>query len=65
MTAVEFLGAIGGAGIDGEVSKTFQRLLTKQGINFMMNTKVMSATKSSEKIIVSVEGVSDGKKQEV
>lgn len=65
VTAVEFLGAIGGAGIDGEVSKTFQRLLTKQGINFMMNTKVMSATKSSEKIIVSVEGVSDGKKQEL
>lgn len=31
VTAVEFLGTIGGLGIDGEVSKTFQRILAKQG----------------------------------
>lgn len=31
MTAVEFLNSIGGLGIDGEVSKQFQRILAKQG----------------------------------
>lgn len=31
VTAVEFLNSIGGIGIDGEVSKQFQRILTKQG----------------------------------
>lgn len=65
MTAVEFLGSIGGVGIDGEVAKQFQRLLTKQGIKFMLNTKVISANKSSGKIQVQVESVKDGKKQQV
>ena len=65
MTAVEFLGSIGGVGIDGEVAKQFQRLLTKQGIKFMLNTKVISANKASSKIQVQVESVKDGKKQQV
>lgn len=41
VTVVEFLGSIGGAGIDAEVSKTFQRVLTKQGLKFKLNTKVI------------------------
>lgn len=65
MTAVEFLGSIGGVGIDGEVAKNFQRSLTKQGIKFMLNTKVLSAAKTGGQIKVQVEGVQDGKKQEV
>jgi dihydrolipoamide dehydrogenase len=65
VTAIEFLGTIGGVGIDGEVAKVFQRLLSKQGIGFLLNTKVISASKAGGKISVSVEGVSDGKKQEV
>ncbi|KIL55725.1 hypothetical protein M378DRAFT_17686 [Amanita muscaria Koide BX008] len=35
VTVVEFLGAIGGAGID-EVAKQFQRLLSKQGLKFKL-----------------------------
>lgn len=41
MTAVEFLGHIGGFGIDMEVAKTFQRILAKQGMKFLLNTKVV------------------------
>ncbi|KAK6042752.1 pyridine nucleotide-disulfide oxidoreductase [Cooperia oncophora] len=40
VTAVEFLGHIGGIGIDMEVTKLFQRILTKQGMKFLTNTKV-------------------------
>ena len=31
VTAVEFLGHVGGMGIDMEISKNFQRIMTKQG----------------------------------
>ena len=44
MTAVEFLGHVGGMGIDAEISKSFQRIMTKQGIKFKLNTKVLAAT---------------------
>lgn len=78
VTAVEFLGSIGGAGMDGEVSKNasfpifqpeptdsfqFQRLLTKQGFKFMLNTKVMGALNIGGKISVAVEA--KGGKEEV
>ncbi|KAA3674777.1 dihydrolipoamide dehydrogenase [Paragonimus westermani] len=63
VTCVEFLGHIGGFGIDMEVSKALQRILAKQGLNFMLNTKVTTATKSGDFITVNVEGVKDGKSQ--
>ncbi len=40
VTAVEFLGHVGGMGIDAEISKQFQRIMTKQGIKFKLQTKV-------------------------
>ncbi|KAF3819021.1 hypothetical protein GH733_013171 [Mirounga leonina] len=62
VTAVEFLGHVGGVGIDMEISKNFQRILQKQGFKFKLNTKVTGATKKSDgKIDVSVEGASGGK----
>lgn len=61
MTAVEFLGSIGGLGIDAEISKNFQRILTKQGLKFKLSTKVLSASKQGDKVMVSVEGVKNGK----
>ncbi|XP_071817745.1 dihydrolipoyl dehydrogenase, mitochondrial-like [Apostichopus japonicus] len=65
VTAVEFLPHIGGIGIDMEISKNFQRILKKQGMKFMMNTKVVSAKKSSDGgIKVSVESVKDSSKKE-
>ena len=44
VTALEFLGHVGGMGIDMEISKSFQRTLTKQGMKFKLNTKVTSAS---------------------
>ncbi|KAK2096442.1 hypothetical protein P7K49_025476 [Saguinus oedipus] len=62
VTAVEFLGHVGGVGIDMEISKNFQRILQKQGFKFKLNTKVTGATKKSDgKIDVSIEAASGGK----
>ena len=65
VTCIEFLGHIGGIGIDMEVAKNFQRILKKQGLDFKLNTKVTSASHNGDKIKVSFEGVKDGKKDEV
>lgn len=43
VTVVEFTGRIA-AGADGEVAKEFQKILTKQGFKFRLNSKVTSAT---------------------
>lgn len=65
VTAIEFLSSIGGAGIDQEVSKSFQKILTKQGFKFLLGTKVISASKTGSGVTVSVENVKDGKKQDL
>ncbi|XP_014289899.1 dihydrolipoyl dehydrogenase, mitochondrial [Halyomorpha halys] len=64
VTAVEFMPTIGGAGIDLEVSKAFQKLLTKQGMKFKLGTKVTGAKRSGSSIIVSVENAKDPSKKE-
>lgn len=64
VTAVEFLNSIGGVGIDGEVSKQFQRILTKQGMIFKLGTKVTAAKKEGAVIKVNVESVKDPSKKE-
>jgi dihydrolipoamide dehydrogenase len=63
VTVVEFLGAIGGAGIDDEVAKQFQRLLSKQGLKFKLNTKVLSAEKKDGKVYLQAEGAKGGKEE--
>merc|ERR1712223_453313 len=65
VTAVEFLGHVGGMGIDMEVSKQFQRICQKQGLKFKLNTKVTAARREGEKVKVSIEGVKDGKTEEM
>jgi len=62
VTAVEFMSSIGGQGIDLEISKTFQRVLQKQGLKFKLNTKVLKAEKVDGKIHVEVEDVKSNKK---
>ena len=62
---VEYLGHIGGMGIDMEISKQFQKILTKQGLNFKVNTKVVSAELKGSEITVATEGVKDGKVDKV
>ncbi|NWY73606.1 DLDH protein, partial [Erithacus rubecula] len=62
VTAVEFMGHVGGMGIDMEISKNFQRILQKQGFKFKLSTKVTGATKRPDgKIDVAVEAAAGGK----
>lgn len=63
--AVEFLSSIGGVGIDGEVSKSFQKILTKQGLQFRLGTKVTGAQRQGNGVVVSVESVKDGAKEDI
>merc|ERR1712200_168551 len=65
VTAVEFLGHVGGMGIDMDISKQFQRICTKQGIKFKLNTKVTGARRDGDKVFVNIEGVKDGKTEEL
>ncbi|KAG8858944.1 dihydrolipoamide dehydrogenase precursor [Tulasnella sp. 330] len=62
VTVVEYLGSIG-AGMDEEVSKSFHKILTKQGFKFKLNTKVMSAEKVNGKVSLKVEAAKGGKEE--
>ncbi|RKP39590.1 hypothetical protein BJ085DRAFT_38114 [Dimargaris cristalligena] len=60
VTVVEFMGAIG-AGMDAQLAKAFQRTLTKQGLKFKVNTKVVGAEKKDGKVFLNVESAKGGK----
>jgi dihydrolipoamide dehydrogenase len=64
VTVVEFLGTIGGVGIDLEVAKKFQMILKKQGIDFKLKTKVLGVEKSGDILKVSMEPAAGGEKSE-
>lgn len=59
VTLVEYLGNIGGIGIDLEIAKTLQRSLVKQGLAFKVASKVISAEKG-DRITVNVENTKNG-----
>jgi len=63
VTVVEFLGQIGGPGMDAEVAKATQKILTKQGMKFKLNTKVTSGDDSSEIVKINVEAAKGGKEE--
>jgi len=65
VTVVEFLGQIGGPGMDAEISKLTQRILTKQGMKFKLNTKVLSGDSSGEGVKLEVEAAKGGKNETV
>ena len=52
VTVVEYLDAIT-PGMDAEVAKTFQRILTKQGLKFVLGAAVQSVTKTDTGATVS------------
>lgn len=62
---VEFLGQIGGPGMDAEISKMTQKVLTKQGMKFKLNTKVLGGDDRSENVKLEVEAAKGGKKETV
>ncbi|KAI9904553.1 hypothetical protein N3K66_001082 [Trichothecium roseum] len=61
VTVVEFLGQIGGPGMDTEIAKSAQKILKKQGMDFKLNTKVISGDTSGEKIKLEVDAAKGGK----
>lgn len=65
VTVVEFLGQIGGPGMDAEIAKSSQKILKKQGIDFKVNTKVLGGDVSGEKIKLEVEAAKGGKQETV
>lgn len=65
MTVVEFLGQIGGPGMDAEIAKGIQKILQKQGIKFKTGTKVSSGDASGETVKVAVEAAKGGKEETV
>jgi dihydrolipoamide dehydrogenase len=59
VTVVEFLDRIT-PGLDGEIGKNFQRILSKQGLKFQLSTKVVGVEKTSGGLKVTVEPVAGG-----
>jgi dihydrolipoamide dehydrogenase len=62
VTVVEFLDRIT-PGLDGEIAKQFQRILTKQGMKFQLSTKVVGVEKKKGVLFVTVEPAAGGEKQ--
>ncbi|KAF8523098.1 hypothetical protein BU17DRAFT_75037 [Hysterangium stoloniferum] len=65
VTVVEFLPYIGGAGLDEEIGKQFQKILKKQGFHFKTNTKVLSAEKNNGKISIKLEAAKGGNEETI
>ncbi|KAK7203783.1 dihydrolipoyl dehydrogenase [Myxozyma melibiosi] len=63
VTVVEYMNAIGGAGMDAEFSKNIQRSLAKQGLKFKLGTKVLAADPSGDGVAVKVESAKGGKEE--
>jgi dihydrolipoamide dehydrogenase len=61
---IEYLDRIT-PGVDGEVAKTFQRSLTKQGMSFRLGTKVTGADVSGERVVLTVEPAAGGAAEQV
>ena len=61
VTVVEFLDRVT-PGIDGEVSKAFQRILTKQGLTFQLSTKVTGVEKTKTGLKVTTQPAAGGDK---
>jgi dihydrolipoamide dehydrogenase len=64
VTVVEYLPSIG-AGMDAEMAKLFQRMLTKQGFKFKLNTKVVSGKVENDKVLLEVDAAKGGKPETV
>ncbi len=60
VTVVEFLDRIV-PGMDGEIAKQFQRVLTRQGMTFRLSTKVTAAKKAKAGVTLTLEPAAGGK----
>jgi len=62
VTVVEFLDRIT-PGLDGEIAKQFQRLLTRQGMKFHLSTKVTGVDRKGDALVVPTEPAQGGTPQ--
>ena len=58
---VEFLDRIT-PGMDLEISKSFQRILIKQGLSFQLSTKVVGVEKKKDSLAITIEPAAGGEK---
>lgn len=65
VTVVEFLGQIGGPGMDADISKNIQKTLAKQGLKFKLSTKVLKGDASGSGVKIDVEAAKGGKAETV
>ncbi len=64
VTVVEYLDGICG-NMDKETAKMFQKLLTKQGMTFMLKTKVTASEVTESGVKLSIEPAAGGEKSEL
>ena len=64
VTVVEFLDRLV-PGMDAEVAKAFERVLTKQGLKFRLGTKVTQATREGDKVKVTLEPAKGGASEQI
>ena len=64
VTVVEFADRIVPA-LDNEIGKSFHKILEKQGLKFMLSTKVLKAEKKLGKISLTIAGVGDDKESKL
>jgi dihydrolipoamide dehydrogenase len=64
VTVVEFLDRIT-PGMDGELSRALQRVLTKQGFVFKLGTKVVAATNGDAGVKLALEPAAGGAREEL
>ncbi|GGY44346.1 dihydrolipoyl dehydrogenase [Parvularcula lutaonensis] len=64
VTVVEFLDRIT-PGMDAEVSKQFQRILKKQGMDFKLGTKVVGIDKTNKGATLTVEPAQGGEQEKI
>lgn len=64
VTVVEYLNRIT-PGMDGEVSKQFQKILTKQGFEFKLGTKVTGASVKGKKVTLTTEPAKGGEEEKI
>jgi dihydrolipoyl dehydrogenase len=64
VTVVEFLDRIT-PGMDGELSRNLQRVLTKQGFAFRLGTKVVAAKRGADGVALTLEAAQGGAREEI
>ncbi len=64
VTVIEFLDRIV-PGMDAEIARAFQRVLTKQGLKFRLGTKVTGARKGNDGVTLAIEPAKGGNADEI